>query len=405
MLKLQDIEFNISIQIEDLSVRELNIDSVSNSIDNFLSGNISDVDSIRTLLENERTNINNSTLTEEEKEALLNEIEEEETELDNLGSQDIRQTLKEKIISSFESENSLILIPRGQKKTQLEQTLEEISNLTTSEAAEAYKEELEQKSKTKIKEENIEEAAQELVDALQSGEDSEDADIQALLDELRKKDPIGLRKNIYDRIKNNSVKTIDADCSEYAKIVIEETSKYFSTGVMGAFVHTPIVGASASIFSSAVKNFNEATNKIKNSVQSFLFLDQAKGLADGISELITNAQINSIGMGTKASLFGSRPYVINAKTNNTSDFNHIKIIITVAASAAYILLRLGGLLSMNAKSQKLWDNIIGIIGAKDGNDLFAALLAAGIKVSLLTTLTKVHEANSTGIGLLIPFGP
>ena len=79
----------------------------------------------------------------------------------------------------------------------------------------------------------------------------------------------------------------------------------------------------------------------------------------------------------------------------------------ISAVTAYLVLAAAGIASMTTKSQQAFNSMLSAVGAKDGNDLFAMLVAAGIKASLITTIAQTMEttAGSTGTGLLIPFGP
>ena len=89
------------------------------------------------------------------------------------------------------------------------------------------------------------------------------------------------------------------------------------------------------------------------------------------------------------------------------DSTFSSVLIMISAIAAYTMLAAAGMASMSSKSQKAFNSILSAVGAKDGNDLFALLVAAGIKASLITTIAQTIEttAGSTGTGLLIPFGP
>ena len=370
--------------------------------------NLATLNNELTTLNTEKTTLNNELATlNNEKAALISKKEEMLEDLQTMEEE--KEEMKKNFLNTYDSTNSLILIST-EEKDEASEALELLESMMEMKEEEAEAE-LE-KQVNKVKDKDPEELANKLVEALKTGETDEPI-IQDILDQLDKdKDKIGLRKNIYDRIKNNSVKSLDVDCAKYASIVIEECSKYFSTGVLGAFVHfgaSPfLVGASVSIVSMAVTKVPEGINEIKNSTKSYIFLDQAKGLADGISTLISNGSITSIGAGTKAAPFGVKPVFINASANENKGeigIDKVKIIIQVAALAGYIILAAGGLAAMLAKAKKPWDNMISLIGAKDGNDLFAALLAAGIKVAILSSLTKVEDLSSNGMGLLVPFGP
>ena len=330
-----------------------------------------------------------------------------ELEEDLVTAKEAKEEMKKAFLKSYDATNALVLITT-EDEDEASEALKKVNEMKEMEPEVIEAEMAEQADK--IKNKDAEELANELVNALESG-DSEEPIVKDILDQLKKdKNRIGLRRNIYNRIKNNSVKSLDADCTQYATIVIEECSKYFSTGVMGAFVHIgTCVGASVSILSTAVSKMVDGINDIKESTKSVVFLEQADGLAKGISTLISNGTINTIGAGVIPGLF-PKPKVIRGKTNYNAGYKigyvaDVSIIIKVAALAGYIILAAGGLASMLAKTKKPWDSMINLIGAKDGNDLFAALLAAGIKVYILSSATKVQDTNSDGMGLLIPFGP
>ena len=122
--------------------------------------------------------------------------------------------------------------------------------------------------------------------------------------------------------------------------------------------------------------------------------------------MYTNGTINSMVVGVMYTSSSTTPL---SSSGRQVSINHktMKVLIMIAALAGYTILSAAGLAAMTKVSQRAWTSVINKLGCKDGNDVFAMLLAAGIKASLATTMVRMAEdvANSTGIGLIIPFGP
>ena len=265
-----------------------------------------------------------------------------------------------------------------------------------------------------------EEAAKELIDAIENGKESDNEAVNAILDNLDNNDDSGddndndggkngLRYDIYNKIKSIADEGQDIDCIKYSTGVAEVVGKYFTTGVMHIAVHVggnAIFGIGTSLVLSAIQNLAIGMTTIQSGTKSINPIDQAQRLADGISNMYTSGTITSLVVGMMNAAPSPVPLV---GTGMQTQIQHgpMKILIMISAIAAYLMLAAAGIASMTTKSQKAFNSMLSAVGAKDGNDLFAMLVAAGIKASLITTIAQTIEttAGSTGTGLLIPFGP
>jgi len=368
--------------------------------------------------------------TEEEIEQIKQTIIEEKTS--EYTTQSFKEDFKEQLLSQYKKENSLILFVNN-KTDKLSETMKEISQkIEAINSGEITAEDIEKETKEKAQKildslgidenttddeyrEIAEKKANELVDAI-NGKKTDDEVVNAILDNMNEGNSdnnggfnFGLRRDIYERIKAISDFGKDIDCYLYSIGVAEVTARYFTTGVMHIAVHIGglcIVGVGTSLVLSAIQNLINGMQLIQSGTKSTNPIDQAQKLADGISAMYSNGTITSLVIGTMTTASSPIPFVGNGMQTSIQH-SSMKIIIMISALAAYIMLMAGGLASMAAGTQKAWNQMLSAIGAKDGNDLFAMLMAAGIKASLITTIAKTYEttAQSTGTGLLIPFGP
>ena len=265
-----------------------------------------------------------------------------------------------------------------------------------------------------------EEAAKELIDAIENGKESDNEAVNAILDNLDNNDDSGddndndggkngLRYDIYNKIKSIADEGQDIDCIKYSTGVAEVVGKYFTTGVMHIAVHVggnAIFGIGTSLALSAIQNLAIGMTTIQSGTKSINPIDQAQKLADGISNMYTSGTITSLVVGMMNAAPSPVP-LVGSGMQTQIQHGPMKILIMISAIAAYLMLAAAGIASMTTKSQKAFNSMLSAVGAKDGNDLFAMLVAAGIKASLITTIAQTIEttAGSTGTGLLIPFGP
>lgn len=368
--------------------------------------------------------------TEEEIEQIKQTIIEEKTS--EYTTQSFKEDFKEQLLSQYKKENSLILFVNN-KSDKLSETMKEISQkIEAINSGEITAEDIEKETEGKAQKildslgidenttedeyrEIAEKKANELIDAI-NGKKTDDEVVNAILDNMNESNSdnnggfnFGLRRDIYERIKAISDFGKDIDCYLYSIGVAEVTARYFTTGVMHIAVHIGglcIVGVGTSLVLSAIQNLINGMQLIQSGTKSTNPIDQAQKLADGISAMYSNGTITSLVIGTMTAAPSPIPFV-GSGMQTSIQHSSMKIIIMISALAAYIMLMAGGLASMAAGTQKAWNQMLSAIGAKDGNDLFAMLMAAGIKVSLITTIAKTYEttAQSTGTGLLVPFGP
>ena len=167
-----------------------------------------------------------------------------------------------------------------------------------------------------------------------------------------------------------------------------------------------IFGIGTSLVLSAIQNLAIGMTTIQSGTKSINPIDQAQKLADGISNMYTSGTITSLVVGMMNAAPSPVP-LVGSGMQTQIQHGPMKILIMISAIAAYLMLAAAGIASMTTKSQKAFNSMLSAVGAKDGNDLFAMLVAAGIKASLITTIAQTMEttAGSTGTGLLIPFGP
>jgi len=388
-MKLAGEKTTLNIDFNNIITRELNIDSLESSLNSILSG-IDDIELI--------------------------------------------SNFKSEMVKQYTGENSLVLFKKGTENkltTSLKKADEKIKEIKqkyeelTEEEFKEYVENLDNGEEEAQKildslgiDENTtqedlnkiaEEAAEELIDAIESGEKSDNEAVNAILDNLDDDDPKGLRYDIYNKIKSIADEGQDIDCIKYSTGIAEVVGKYFSTGVMHIAVHVggnAIFGVGTSLALSAIQNLAIGMTTIQSGTKSINPIDQAQKLADGISNMYSQGTITSLVVGMMNAVPSPIP-LVGTGTQTQIQHSSMKILIMISALAAFTMLAIGGVASMTTKSQKAFNSMLSAVGAKDGNDLFAMFLAAGIKASLITTIAKTMEttAGSTGTGLLIPFGP
>lgn len=429
---LAKLKFEITASVDDIVVKEIDYNSLVNNI-NSLFDNINLPISIE---EGELKIDNLPNVSEEDKQTIIDEInllecsDEDKIQLaknrlSDLLFKELKENLKKEIINKY-STSSLLLYRDGAGDDlssafkNIKDMIDDINNGNYNEedAEEKAKEILddlgldENSTEDEIKE-VAEEKAQELIDAL-NGKESDSKAVNQILNNIggggddngdRGGGGIGLRRDIYKRIKEMG----DTESIKYSLSVAEESAKYFTTGVLHIAVHTggaSVFGVGTSLLLMALQNVMQGMNTIRSGTTSFNPIDQAQKLTDGISDMYTNGTINSLVIGAMHSGDSIVPFVGNGK-QTTINHRNMKILLLISAIAAYLMLAAGAIATMKSKTQKTWNKMLDAVGAKDGDDLFAMFIAAGIKASLITTVARTFEstAGSTGVGLLIPFGP
>ena len=396
-MKLAGEKTTLSIDFNNITTRELNIESLESSLNSILNG--------------------------------VNNI-------------DLISNFKSEVIKQYTGESSLVLFKKNSDNRltdslkKADETIKEIKQKYEELPEEEFKEYVENLDNGEGEAQKIldalgidenttqeelnkiaEEAAKELVDAIENGKESDNEAINAILDNMNNNsddsdndgNPKGLRYDIYNKIKSIADEGQDIDCIKYSTGVAEVVGKYFTTGVMHIAVHVggnAIFGIGTSLVLSAIQNLAIGMTTIQSGTKSINPIDQAQKLADGISNMYTSGTITSLVVGMMNAAPSPVPLV---GTGMQTQIQHgpMKILIMISAIAAYLMLAAAGIASMTTKSQKAFNSMLSAVGAKDGNDLFAMLVAAGIKASLITTIAQTMEttAGSTGTGLLIPFGP
>ena len=397
----------------------------------------------KTTLKLDFNNITTRELNIESLESSLSSI------LNGVSDTELISNFKSEVVKQYTGENSLILFKKNSENRltdslkKADEKIEEIKQKYEELSEEEFKEYVEnldngEKEAQKILDalgidENTtqedlnkiaEEAAEELVNAIENGKESDNEAINAILDNMNNSDgnnnnnnddsdndgnPKGLRYDIYNKIKSIADEGEDIDCIKYSTGIAEVVGKYFTTGVMHIAVHvggSAIFGVGTSLVLAAIQNLAIGMTTIQSGTKSINPIDQAQKLADGISNMYTNGTITSLAVGMMIASPSPIPFV-GSGMQTQIQHTPMKILIMISAIAAYTMLAAAGMASMSSKSQKAFNSILSAVGAKDGNDLFALLVAAGIKTSLITTIAQTIEttAGSTGTGLLIPFGP
>ena len=393
----------------------------------------------KTTLKLDFNNITTRELNIESLESSLNSI------LNGVSDTELISNFKSEVVKQYTGENSLILFKKNSENIltdslkKADEKIEEIKQKYEELSEEEFKEYVEnlnngEKEAQKILDalgidENTtqedlnkiaEEAAEELIDAIENGKESDNEAINAILDNMNNNsddgnnnnnddsdndgNPKGLRYDIYNKIKSIADEGEDIDCIKYSTGIAEVVGKYFTTGVMHIAVHvggSAIFGVGTSLVLAAIQNLAIGMTTIQSGTKSINPIDQAQKLADGISNMYTSGTITSLAVGMMIASPSPIPFV-GSGMQTQIQHTPMKILIMISAIAAYTMLA-----SMSSKSQKAFNSILSAVGAKDGNDLFALLVAAGIKASLITTIAQTIEttAGSTGTGLLIPFGP
>ena len=395
-MKLAGEKTTLSIDFNNITTRELNIESLESSLNSILNGvnNIDLISNFKSEVIKQYTGESSLVLFKKNSDNRLT---------DSLKKAD--ETIKE-IKQKYEE------LPEEEFK-------EYVENLDNGEG-EAQKildalgidENITQEELNKI----AEEAAKELIDAIENGKESDNEAVNAILDNLDNNDgndndggKNGLRYDIYNKIKSIADEGQDIDCIKYSTGVAEVVGKYFTTGVMHIAVHVggnAIFGIGTSLVLSAIQNLAIGMTTIQSGTKSINPIDQAQKLADGISNMYTSGTITSLVVGMMNAAPSPVP-LVGSGMQTQIQHGPMKILIMISAIAAYLMLAAAGIASMTTKSQKAFNSMLSAVGAKDGNDLFAMLVAAGIKASLITTIAQTIEttAGSTGTGLLIPFGP
>lgn len=400
-MKLAGEKTTLSIDFNNITTRELNIESLESSLNSILNG--------------------------------VNNI-------------DLISNFKSEVIKQYTGENSLVLFKKNSENRltdslkKADETIKEIKQKYEELPEEEFKEYVENLDNGEREVQKIldalgidenttqeelnkiaEEAAKELIDAIENGKESDNEAVNAILDNLDNNDDDsgddndndggknGLRYDIYNKIKSIADEGQDIDCIKYSTGVAEVVGKYFTTGVMHIAVHVggnAIFGIGTSLTLSAIQNLAIGMTTIQSGTKSINPIDQAQKLADGISNMYTSGTITGLVVGMMNAAPSPVP-LVGSGMQTQIQHGTMKILIMISAIAAYLMLAAGGIASMTTKSQKAFNSMLSSVGAKDGNDLFAMLVAAGIKASLITTIAQTMEttAGSTGTGLLIPFGP
>ena len=400
-MKLAGEKTTLSIDFNNITTRELNIESLESSLNSILNG--------------------------------VNNI-------------DLISNFKSEVIKQYTGESSLVLFKKNSDNRltnslkKADETIKEIKQKYEELPEEEFKEYVENLDNGEREVQKIldalgidenttqeelnkiaEEAAKELIDAIENGKESDNEAVNAILDNLDNNDDDssddndndggknGLRYDIYNKIKSIADEGQDIDCIKYSTGVAEVVGKYFTTGVMHIAVHVggnAIFGIGTSLVLSAIQNLAIGMATIQSGTKSINPIDQAQKLADGISNMYTSGTITSLVVGMMNAAPSPVP-LVGSGMQTQIQHGTMKILIMISAIAAYLMLAAGGIASMTTKSQKSFNSMLSAVGAKDGNDLFAMLVAAGIKASLITTIAQTIEttAGSTGTGLLIPFGP
>ena len=393
----------------------------------------------KTTLSIDFNNITTRELNIESLESSLNSI------LNGVNDTDLISNFKSEVIKQYTGESSLVLFKKNSDNRltdslkKADETIKEIKQKYEELPEEEFKEYVENLDNGEREAQKIldalgidenttqeelnkiaEEAAKELVDAIENGKESDNEAVNAILDNLDNNDdsgdgndndgnPKGLRYDIYNKIKSIADEGQDIDCIKYSTGVAEVVGKYFTTGVMHIAVHVggnAIFGIGTSLALSAIQNLAIGMTTIQSGTKSINPIDQAQKLADGISNMYTSGTITSLVVGMMNAAPSPVP-LVGSGMQTQIQHGPMKILIMISAIAAYLMLAAAGIASMTTKSQKAFNSMLSAVGAKDGNDLFAMLVAAGIKASLITTIAQTMEttAGSTGTGLLIPFGP
>ena len=399
-MKLAGEKTTLSIDFNNITTRELNIESLESSLNSILNG--------------------------------VNNI-------------DLISNFKSEVIKQYTGESSLVLFKKNSDNRltdslkKADETIKEIKQKYEELPEEEFKEYVENLDNGEGEAQKIldalgidenttqeelnkiaEEAAKELIDAIENGKESDNEAVNAILDNLDNNDDSGddndndggkngLRYDIYNKIKSIADEGQDIDCIKYSTGVAEVVGKYFTTGVMHIAVHVggnAIFGIGTSLVLSAIQNLAIGMTTIQSGTKSINPIDQAQKLADGISNMYTSGTITSLVVGMMNAAPSPVP-LVGSGMQTQIQHGPMKILIMISAIAAYLMLAAAGIASMTTKSQKAFNSMLSAVGAKDGNDLFAMLVAAGIKASLITTIAQTMEttAGSTGTGLLIPFGP
>ena len=399
-MKLTGEKTNLKIDFNNITIRELNIESLESSLNSILNG--------------------------------VNDIE-------------LISNFKSEVIKQYTGENSLVLFKKNSENRltdslkKADETIKEIKQKYEELPEEEFKEYVENLDNGEGEAQKIldalginenttqeelnkiaEEAAKELIDAIENGKESDNEAVNAILDNLDNNDDSGddndndggkngLRYDIYNKIKSIADEGQDIDCIKYSTGVAEVVGKYFTTGVMHIAVHVggnAIFGIGTSLALSAIQNLAIGMTTIQSGTKSINPIEQAQKLADGISNMYTSGTITSLVVGMMNAAPSPVP-LVGSGMQTQIQHGPMKILIMISAIAAYLMLAAAGIASMTTKSQKAFNSMLSAVGAKDGNDLFAMLVAAGIKASLITTIAQTIEttAGSTGTGLLIPFGP
>ena len=403
-MKLAGEKTTLKLDFNNITTRELNIESLESSLNSILNG-VNDIELIsnfKSEVVKQYTGENSLVLFKKNSESRLTDSLKKADEK----IEEIKQKYEE--LSEEEFKEYVENLDNGEKEAQKILDALGIDENTTQEEL------------NKI----AEEAAEELIDAIENGKDSDNEAINAILDNMNNNgdnnnnnnddsdndgNPKGLRYDIYNKIKSIADEGEDIDCIKYSTGIAEVVGKYFTTGVMHIAVHvggSAIFGVGTSLVLAAIQNLAIGMTTIQSGTKSINPIDQAQKLADGISNMYTSGTITSLAVGMMIASPSPIPFV-GSGMQTQIQHTPMKILIMISAIAAYTMLAAAGMASMSSKSQKAFNSILSAVGAKDGNDLFALLVAAGIKASLITTIAQTIEttAGSTGTGLLIPFGP
>jgi len=304
------------------------------------------------------------------------------------------------ILEQYKAQNTLVLYSRVGNDN-LTDAIKELANLTEEDLDDKVGE---------LTKGSAEENADELLNAIENAGSASNAGVKSIMNNLDTNSDKGLRYEIYKRIKDIGADgVLDLECFKYSRALAEATALYFATGIMHIAVHTggsAIIAVGTATAFTTSQNISSGTSTIQSGAKTYSFREQIKRTAEGISNMITNGSITSIVIGTRWIESASVPYIANG-TKSEIKHSPLKSIIETALFAAYAMLLAGSLTCLTTRSWTAWKKMLSNLNAKDGNDAFAAILAAGIKASIAGTITIMSEssAGSRGISMLIPFGP
>lgn len=445
---LSAVEEKFKVELADLTILEQNKEAIGSAVDRLMEMLETKVKQSLQSMDFNDPKFDN--LTEEQKEAIKEydldfmefnlddlpeeakqQIEEQKEALDEQGIDleaigdfsQMKDMMSEQIRKAYVPAGTLVLYTRtASEENELTDALdlfedagngEGIEDYIVDFAVEAGLDDLENMSEEEV-EEAITEIAQDIADAFTNGTTPKNSAAKALMQQLgsKKSRHFGLWKALYIAMK--VIERIpDFKLYLYSTALCLVVCLYFTLGCLYLSIHfggISIFGIGLSLICFTIQNLITAVITMQRKAQDTNYLTntftQCQGIMESWGTMFQGGEFIELVIGVWMPGVIPLPFVGIGKKTSIAYKTFPQYLLLIAVLAAYIILWTTGLICNLTRNNKLWDNMLGLV-FKDGDDLLACFMAAGVKLSILLSLTRSMEftAMSQGIGLLLPIGP